>query len=424
MIVLTPEESRDLDRRTIEAGTPSEVLMERAAESVVAYLDQHFDLTAERVAVVCGKGNNGGDGRIIEAILRERGVVFDHDSPSLVVDAVLGTGLTGPARGEALEQIRWINSRGATVVAVDVPSGLGTTGEHVVAQHTVTFGTLKPVHVLPPWCDECGNIHVADIGLLPASSKLHLLEAPVFTARPRESHKGDYGHVLVVAGSPGKTGAAAMTGIAALRAGAGLVTVTAPVSSLYPELMTCELSPPLPLDGKSVVAVGPGLGDQTALVRALYAECPLPMVIDADAITSLAGWDSPLAPAPRILTPHPGEFRRLAPLEDRLGSARAFAARSGATVVLKGYRTIIASPDGTAFVNPTGSPAMAKAGSGDILTGLIAGLYAQAPGIDAVCHAVWLHGRCGELGEKRWTDRCLIATDLLDFLPDAIRSTN
>lgn len=422
MIILTPEEMRDLDRRTIAAGTPGEVLMERAAAGIVRYLDQHWDLSEQRIAIICGKGNNGGDGRVVARMLKERGVdvhIGPIDSPTLVIDAVLGVGLKGAPRGEALESIRWINQSGVTVLAVDLPSGLGTDGEHVIAQHTVTFAALKPVHVLSPWCDACGRIEVVDIGTLPVESKLHLIDPPRFAPREKDSHKGDFGHVLVIAGSPGKTGAASMCGLAALRAGAGWVTVTS--STPYPELMTTEFPPPL--EGKDVVAIGPGFGmSRIEYVRELYASCPLPVVVDADALNSLAGWNLPHPPAPRILTPHPGEFKRLAPLEDRLESARKFAQENQVIMILKGYRTIIAHPDGSAYINPTGSPSMAKAGSGDILTGLIAGLYAQEPGNESIHAAVWLHGRCGELGELRWTDRCLIATDLLTELPNAIRS--
>jgi NAD(P)H-hydrate epimerase len=424
MIVLTPEESRDLDRRTIEAGTPSEVLMQRAAKRCYEVILGRFPLTAETFWVECGKGNNGADGRIIERLLRDAGATIGRTRATVVIDAVLGTGLRGSASGEALEQIRWIGAQRdrAKIVSIDIPSGLGSGGEHVTADLTVAIGTLKPAHVLPPWCDACGEVRVVDIGLLPAESKLHQLDPPAFAPRRRDSHKGDYGHVLVIGGAPGKAGAAAMAGLAALRAGAGWVTVTA--STPYPELMTAPLDSP-PVEGKSVVAIGPGLGlDHVDRVRELYASCPLPMIIDADALNSLAGWTLPRPPAPRILTPHPGEFRRLATLDDRLASARAFAETNHVTVVLKGYRTIAAHPDGRAYVNPTGSPALAKAGSGDILTGLIAGLYAQDPRDESVHAAVWLHGRCGELGERRWTDRCLIATDLLEFLPDAIRSAH
>jgi NAD(P)H-hydrate epimerase len=426
LIILTPEETLELDRRTIAAGTPGEVLMERAGTRIVEFLDSRFDLASERIAVVAGKGNNGGDGLVVARLLRNRGLLVQEwpqaESPTLVIDAVLGIGLRGPATGKALEQIRWINTSGSKVVAVDIPSGLGT-GEHVTAQYTITFSALKPVHVMPPWCKACGEVHVAEIGTLPAQSKLHLLDPPKLAPRPRDSHKGNFGHVLVIAGSPGKTGAAAMSGLAALRAGAGLVTVTAPVSSFYPELMTAELPPPL--EGKTAVAIGPGLGtapDTVAMVRDLYATCDLPMIVDADALNALVDWDLPVPPAPRILTPHPGEFRRLAALDDRLESARQFAATHRVTMILKGYRTVIAHSDGSAFINPTGSPSMAKAGSGDILTGMLAGFYASAPSNDSLHAAVWLHGRCGELGERQFTDRCLLATDLLQFLPDAIRS--
>ncbi|MCX6594705.1 MAG: NAD(P)H-hydrate dehydratase [Acidobacteria bacterium] len=434
MIVLSSEAMREIDQRTIAAGTPSEVLMLRAAERVVEMLKSRFSLPDEKVAVVCGKGNNGGDGLIVARLLKTMGIepsLWPEDgAPTVVVDAVLGIGVKGPARGEPLEQIRWINRMrhaGAKVVAVDVPSGVGSGGEFVTADYTISFAALKPVHVLPPWCEACGEVTVGDIGTLPAESDLHLLDPPQLPPRAKTSHKGDFGHVLVVGGAPGKTGAAQMTGLAALRAGAGLVTVTAAVAAV-PELMSCPLNEPLPLDGKTVLAVGPGLGlEYTELVRHLYATSPLPMVIDADGLNSLAQWPLPVPPAPRILTPHPGEFRRLrlgAALdgEARVEQAREFAQTHQVTLVLKGFRTLIAHPDGQVHINPTGSPAMAKAGSGDILTGMIAGFYAQQPSAESVHAAVWLHGRSGELGAQHWTDRCLLATDLLTFLPQAIRN--
>lgn len=437
MIVLSNEAMLEIDRQTIAGGTSSEVLMLRAAEHVVELLASRFSLAEERLAVVCGKGNNGNDGLIVERLLRTKGIetsLWPEDgSPTVVVDAVLGIGVKGPARGEPLEQIRWINRlrrAGAKVVAVDVPSGLGTGGEFVTADYTVSFAALKPVHVLPPWCEACGEVTVGDIGTLPAESNLHLLDPPRLPARAKNSHKGDFGHVLVVGGAPGKTGAAQMAGLAALRAGAGLVTVTASTTdavTAVPELMSCPLAEPLPLDGKTVMAVGPGLGvEHMELVRHLYATSPLPMVIDADGLNSLAQWPLPVPPAPRILTPHPGEFRRLRPDaalegEARVEHAREYAQTHQVTLVLKGFRTLIAHPDGQVHINLTGSPAMAKAGSGDILTGLIAGFYAQQPSPESVHAAVWLHGRSGELGAQHWTDRCLLATDLLTFLPQAIR---
>ena len=290
MIVLTPEESRALDERTIRAGIASETLKQRAAKAVFDVLNRQFQLSRQSVLSVNGKGNNGDDGRIVERLLSEAGATIDRERATVVIDAVLGTGLRGPAHGEALEQIRWINAQRprAKIVSIDVPSGLGSGGEHVIADITVAIGTLKPVHVLPPWCDACGEIQVVDIGLLPAESKLHQTDPPRFSARRRDSHKGDYGHVLVVGGAPGKAGAAAMAGLAALRSGAGWVTVTAPTP--YPELMTAPLDAP-PFEGKTVIAIGPGLGlDHVSMVRDLYAHSPLPIVVDADALNSLAGW--------------------------------------------------------------------------------------------------------------------------------------
>jgi NAD(P)H-hydrate epimerase len=264
--------------------------------------------------------------------------------------------------------------------------------------------------------------------------------------RERAGHKGTYGHVLVVAGSRGKTGAAAMAGLAALRAGAGLVTVAsaesaiAEIASHAPELMTEPLAetpdgsiaPDAELEriteGKTVVAMGPGLGRApqiAAMVHALAGTFEGPMVLDADA---LVGQASGLSGRTRILTPHPGEMARLtgnttAEVQaDRIGTARTYATQHGVTLVLKGQRTVIAFPDGRVWINPTGTPAMGKGGSGDILTGMIAGLVAQFPerADQAVAAAVYLHGLAGQLGAQALGEKCLIATDILQYLPDAM----
>ncbi len=240
-----------------------------------------------------------------------------------------------------------------------------------------------------------------------------------------ETHKGDFGHVLLIGGAPGKMGAAAMSGLAALRTGAGLVTVACSDSSrLAPELMSNSLDD-FSLEGKTVLAVGPGLGLHPHLVAKLMREAAVPMVIDADGLNSIAGtgfWGRGLH---TILTPHPGEMARLTgkKVEDRWATARDFATQRNACVVLKGHRTLVAFPDGLVWINPTGSPAMAKGGSGDILTGMISGMVAQYPHDipKALRAAVFLHGRCGELAAEELTDRCVIATDLLRYLPRAMR---
>ncbi|MGQ9918705.1 MAG: NAD(P)H-hydrate dehydratase [Bryobacteraceae bacterium] len=486
MKILTAEQMREIDRRTVEAGVPSIVLMENAACRFVEFLEREYaPLERQRVVVVCGKGNNGGDGlavarqlhmrfrpasldvvlawpaeelrgdaeinyRMLEAhgVRVHREITPPMRAATLVVDALLGTGLSGPARGAALEWIREMNRGfpGAAVVSVDMPSGLCEDGESVLPAHTVTFTAPKVEQVLPPTCDRVGKLHVVEIGTpramleRDASLWLSLVEPRhfrrLFEPRPRGAHKGDFGHVLVMGGWEGKGGAAAMAAWAALKAGAGLVTVACAeaerrtVTSLAPELMTQSISED-PGD-KDVIALGPGLGrdpEMVSLAQRLFLQSALPMVVDADGLNALAG-TSFRGPGPwRVLTPHPGEMARLAGCTstdiqaDRVGVARRFASERHVVVVLKGQRTVTAMPDGRVYVNPTGTPAMATAGAGDILTGLIAGLLAQWPDHreQAVLAAVWLHGRAGELAAEASTEWCVTATDLLRFLPDAIR---
>ncbi len=507
MKVLTAAQMREVDRRTVEMGVPSLILMENAGQRVVEFLERTFEpLSAQRIVVLCGKGNNGGDGLVVARQLATRirpralDVVLASDPAELrddaarnfrmlevagcavsrditagmraatvVIDALLGTGLSGPPSGRARELIAEVNGGfpDARIVAVDIPSGLASDAaasgaETVRADYTVTFTAPKIGQVLPPNCDRVGRLHVAPIGS-PASLYeeddsifLSLVEPRWFRRlfRPRApgAHKGDFGHVLVVGGSRGKTGAAAMAGLAALRAGAGLVTVASAASAIAtiaehaPELMT----EPLPetetgsislasfdygrfaeiTSRKTVLALGPGIGvhpDTAAFARRVAAECVQPLVIDADGLNALAGLGFE-APAARVLTPHPGEMARLSGLTaeaiqaDRVGAARDFALRHRVTLVLKGQRTVIAFADGRVWINPTGTPAMATGGAGDILTGLVAGLLAQFPAAaeEAVAAAVYLHGRAGELGAAELGEKALIATDLVDFLPAAM----
>ena len=506
MKILTAAEMREVDRLTIERGIPGLVLMENAGNRVVDFLCRTFDpLAKERIVVVCGKGNNGGDGFVVgrqlftRKLCRELTVVELFDPASLagdaaanrqaldacgcpvqqnlrnepnfatvVVDAILGTGLSGSLKdGPALEAIRLLNEKFplAKVVAVDIPSGLpsdGTkpTGEFVCADYTVTFTAPKPAQCLSPIYHNVGELTVYPIGTPDdlcdsnPSYKLNLAEphefCRLFAERALDSNKGMYGHVLVVGGSFGKSGAPAMSGLGSYRSGAGLVTVAVPKSALNavaavgPELMTEPLEETasghvrLAESGKlidlakkmTVLALGPGLGteDETVrLVRKLYDEVDIPAVVDADALNALAG-SLPHTDKIRILTPHPGEMSRLAGKSvtdvqaDRVGTAQQLAASSGATVVLKGDRTVIAFPDGETWINPTGSPSMATGGTGDILTGMIAGIVGQhvRDWRRAVIAAVWLHGRCGELGAQRWGEESMLATDLLKVLPEAL----
>jgi NAD(P)H-hydrate epimerase len=497
----------EVDRATIESGIPGLMLMENAARRVVEYVAEHCSpISEQRIAVVCGKGNNGGDGLAIArqlhvgfrprvllavltcdpaelrgdaaqnlAMLRASGLEITRDfgpelqAATLVIDAVLGTGLKGPAEGPARDAIREINRlSSAKVVAVDIPSGLSgdsgaLPGEYVRADATVTFTAPKVCHSMPPACDLMGDLRIAPIGSPPslfeddARIRLALVTpesiAPLFAPRAKDANKGQFGHLLVVAGSRGKSGAAAMAGLAGLRAGAGLVTVACPESALAsvaahtPELMT-EPLPETPAGGIgraaydriaelaqkcTLTAMGPGIGtgDETRdVVLRLFAELDKPMVVDADALNCLAGsstWSG--AKRLRILTPHPGEMSRLTGRgipeiqTDRISAARAFATERKAIVVLKGERTLIGFPDGRVWINPTGSPAMATGGTGDILTGMIGGLLGQFPasvGL-AIAGAVYLHGFAGEIAARHLTEQCVIATDLLRYLPEGIR---
>lgn len=356
-----------------------------------------------------------------------------------------------------LQAIREINQGFplAKVVAVDIPSGMPSDsgqplGEQARADCTVTFTAPKPAHVLAPNCDAVGELRVAAIGSPPSlydaddSIWLSLVQPAMFARllepRNRAGHKGSYGHVLVVAGSRGKTGAAAMCGMAALRSGAGLVTVASEESAIpviaghAAELMTEPLSSGSLAElakKKDVIAIGPGLGtsaETVAMVRRAFAECAQPMVVDADALNALANSDWSGAGKLRVLTPHPGEMARLCGRTtaeisaNRLAAARELATGRQVIVVLKGERTLIAFPDGRVWINPTGTPAMGTGGTGDILTGLISGLLGQFPDDPdlAIAAAVYLHGLSGELGAAALTEKCLTATDLLRYLPEAL----
>jgi hydroxyethylthiazole kinase-like uncharacterized protein yjeF len=442
MRVLTAQQMREADRRAMEQGTPGDVLMKHAARGVVELIEREFPpLAQQRVVIFCGPGNNGGDGLVAAQMLEGRvaslQVVRVADPPgrvdrdaTVVVDALLGTGAREPVEGRYAELIHSINHDfpKAKVVAVDIPSAM-----LVRADFTVTFAAPKAEMLMSPRAQNIGQLTVADIGIPPEfmPSDLELSEshdfAPLFQPRQRDAHKGNYGHVLVVGGASGKTGAAAMAGLAASRMGAGLVTVAcSDPSRLAPELMTQSLDA-ISLERMTVLAIGPGLGVQRELVARLLhqAAADVPTVIDADGLNSIAGADFRGRGVATILTPHPGEMARLtgAKVTDRLATARTFAQERNVCLVLKGYRTLIALPDGKVWINPTGSPAMAKGGTGDILTGMIAGLVAQFPGDipTAVRAAVWLHGRAGELAAEELTEQCVLATDLLHYLPKAIR---
>jgi NAD(P)H-hydrate epimerase len=383
----------------------------------------------------------------------------------LAVDALLGTGLASEVGGHYAAAIDWLNAAGIPVLAVDIPSGVDATsgrilGRGVRAALTVTFAQAKLGHAMYPGAGLCGELEVVDIGiparLLEKAGRRHLLveaaeAVPLLPARPATGHKGTFGHLLVVAGSAGKAGAAAMTAEGGLRSGAGLVTVACPatvqttLAIKLTEAMTeplAEVDGALSLqalaalrrlgEGKSALALGPGLGlheETCALVRRLVRESSLPLVLDADGLNAIAGQTALLRERPAgsaVLTPHPGEMARLtgqtvAEVEaDRVGIARQFARGHRVVLVLKGARTVIALPDGRVRLNGSGNPGLASGGMGDVLTGLIGGLLAQglAPAAAAVLGA-YLHGRAADRLLAAMGDAGMVAGDLLRELPAA-----
>jgi NAD(P)H-hydrate epimerase len=384
----------------------------------------------------------------------------------LYLDAILGTGFKPPVSGLYADAIAILNAAQAPVIAVDIPSGADADAmapqKSLIARadEIVTFTAARPAHVFSLLSK--GPTYVAGIGspdeAIVSSLRLNVITtrdfAPLIDPRPVESNKGNYGHVLVVGGSLGKAGAPAMAGIAALRAGAGLATVATPksvlptVAGFHPEVMT----EPLPeteagtiaasagerLDalakGKSVLAIGPGISrfPQTAgLVRALVAKAEVPIVLDADGLNAFEGHAGELQGKGRLLviTPHPGEMARLVGgsiagvQKDRLGVARKFAQEHEVIVVLKGHRTLVVRPDGDAWANTTGNPGMSTGGTGDILTGMVAGLMAQSPNdtLLAILAAVHLHGLAGDVMRESIGEHSMVATDLLRGLPEAFQ---
>ncbi len=492
MKYLSAEESRALDGRTIAAGTPGLALMKRAAAAVAREVARTLAARRERgarVVVLAGPGNNGGDGfeaarlllasrvapgvetlllgdpgrlggdakatfhRLEKAGGAVRGVEGEADlvplrAATLVVDALFGTGLSRPVDpgGLAASALASASGSGAFVVAVDVPSGLSgdrddLPGPYLRADVTVTFGAPKRCHVFAPAAGVCGRIVVADIGLLPpeapAAGEVEAVVArdvaPLFPPRTATAHKGSYGHLLVAGGSEGMAGAPALAARAALRAGAGLVTVSADaavrslVHALSPETMTESAD----TDGSAfgALAVGPGMG-RSAEARerlARLAALPVPAVFDADAL-NLAGEARFFAArrAPTVLTPHPGEAGRLLGIDaaavnaDRVGAARRIASLANAVVVLKGFRSVVADPTGRTGLVLAGNAGMATGGMGDVLTGICGAFLARGFGAwDAAAGAAWLHGAAGDLAAESVGEESLVASDAVAFLPGA-----
>ena len=516
MKVLTAAEMKETDRITAaEFGVPSFALMQAAGGAVARLIEREF-AGARHIVIFCGKGNNGGDGlvaaraleltgRRVSVFLLGRpeelkgdarmafeawggrpellgdpdallGASFRHalQQADLIVDAVVGTGFQPPLRGMAAELGCYINAANVPVLAVDLPSGWDADSHEFAvegayrADAVVTFTAPKPAHV-------CGNLTgsvygpvvVAPIGSPEAAIQSNLkmtwagTSKTIFDApRMADANKGLYGHVLIVGGAWGKSGAPSMSSLAALRAGAGLVTAAVPerilplVAAVAPELMTIPLAEgpegeiaasnlepkrlEALLERKTVLAVGPGMGQSAeaeafllGLLEQTAARNELALVLDADALNIVAKHKDKLRGAGRtvVLTPHPGEMGRLAGMStrevqaDRENLARHFAQELHVTLVLKGWRTLIAHPDGTLAINTTGNPGMAKGGSGDILTGIIAACLAQYPGKvrEAVEAAVYLHGLAADFALRERDEHSLLATDTVAHLFRAFR---
>lgn len=512
MNVLTAAEMASTDRRTVESGTTMGELMERAGEAVAAFCLRRYP-DAAQVMVLCGRGNNGGDGFVAARLLAGEGVgvrvllvgrqkeVTDAaaealrrlkeatsdeiveelgeeatenelaevlNEADLLLDAVVGTGFKPPLRGAAVPLQAALARVTVPVVAVDLPSGWDADSYEVKgegafrADAVVTFTAPKVAHVFGHLTSEVfGPVVVAEIGsrveMIVSESGLRWTGAAKAMTEGRRainSNKGMYGHVLIVGGSYGTTGAPSMASLACLRAGAGLVTAAVPrtlvslVGAIAPELMVRGLregeegsASAANLDeleellrGIEVIALGPGLstkGEASEFARGLVERTVLPIVIDADALNAFATRAKLLDGRGRtmVLTPHPGEMARLLGMTvkeveaDRAGLARRFATEQGVTLVLKGWRTLVAHPDGAIAVNTTGSPALAKGGSGDTLTGIVAAMLAQFPDrvAEAVEAAVYLHGLAADFAAHAMEEKTVLATDVIRHLSDAFR---
>lgn len=513
MRVVTARQMQELDRRAIdERGIPGLQLMENAGRGAFEQIKRCFPGDPGRsIVVLCGRGNNGGDGFVIarhflkegarvtvfllssadrvsgdartnlQAYLQTGGAlqeILDEEQwgrsagdmkhAGIIVDALLGTGLSSELSGLYKRAIEDINALShARVVSADIPSGIDATtgrvlGAAVKAHLTCTFGLPKRGLLVYPGASHAGRLEVIDIGipeeLIEKEDIREFLLDEAFLkgampGRSPDSHKGSYGHVLILAGSPGKTGAAALAAGAAMRAGAGLVTLGVPrsLNSILEVKLTEAMTEPLPdfgdgylgitawprvkeiLGGKTVIALGPGLAarEETAqFVCRVLEEAAAPLVIDADALNALARNTGILKKIkqPAVITPHPGEMARLMGVstsdvqQNRAGCAQKFAAEHNVFVVLKGARTIIAEPGGNIYINPTGNPGMASGGMGDVLTGMIAGLAAQGMALlRAAQLSAFVHGRIGDALAGERAPVGILATDILEGIPGGLQ---
>ena len=508
--LVTGQQMARIDRRAIEGGIPGTKLMQAAGEGVFQVLESAAkDLSGCRIVILCGKGNNGGDGFVVGNLANragasvtlflfakaahiegdaahhlsetiQQGLVVNQvqtksdlkqisralSKADFVIDALIGTGLRGSPRRLVAETIEEVNQAVCPVISVDVPSGMnaqeGTCpGPCINASHTVTFALPKLGHFFQPGRSHCGKIHLSDIGIsdedVEAEKVGTSLIAPwgaasLLPKRAPDAHKGDCGRIVIIAGSQGLTGAASLAGQAATKVGAGLVTVGVPESlnDILEIKLTEAMTRPLPevrkarclslrargqiqdlIHSADCVAIGPGLGrhrETEALVRRLLKDVRIPLILDADALNALSGDAGCLKglEAPTIVTPHPGEFSRLTGVDpDRISpnpleETRELAESCGITVVLKGAPTLIASPDGSVYVNPSGNAGMATGGTGDVLTGLLASLIGQ--GLDTLGAAqlgTYLHGLAGDLAAEKLGQMGLTASDIVANLPVA-----
>ncbi|HEY3276512.1 MAG TPA: NAD(P)H-hydrate dehydratase [Syntrophorhabdaceae bacterium] len=510
MNVLSPERMAKYDAYAIKSwGIPSSVLMENAGRSTYRLVKERYLRAGNKVAVVCGRGNNGGDGFVIaryalrdgfpvkvllvgpqaglkgDAELNMRlykslgGEIVevrdgslhspeqDLEESDIIIDAIFGTGLSKAVSGIEAMAIEAINSSGKPVVAVDIPSGIdgrsgAPLGVAVKAIHTFTYGYLKLGQLFYPGATHAGRITVIDISLpVHGEAKLGVDAQMVdgemlrsfFRTRAPWSHKGTFGHAAVIAGSSGKTGAAAMTSLAALRIGAGLVSLVIPESlnAIMEVKLTEAMTYPVPDEGtghlglssydritefvrdKDVIVIGPGLSqheETSEVVRRLYVETDKPFVVDADGINAFIGHEDLISEAGRdaVFTPHPGELGRimgLSPAEingDRMTAGKKFLEKTGVTLVLKGARTMVFDKDGEVFIIPTGNQALAKGGSGDILTGFIGGCAAQGYSLrESALLGAYLHGYLADRHVEGSSDMDLLAGDLLHGVGKALR---
>jgi len=514
MKVATAEEMQELDRKAIETyRIPGIVLMENAGRGAADVISNFFpEIHKKKIAIIAGKGNNGGDGFVIARYLLNQGIyvrvylltdpkglrgdaetnfsIFhrmkgevisvpsskdyikvkrDLEKFDILVDGIFGTGLDAEVRGYYREVIDHLNTLQRPIVAIDIPSGLDANtgkplGTAIRASLTITFGLPKIGLLIPPGLDYVGEkVKVIDIGIpkrLVEEEKIptYLLEKEeiqkcLSIPRNPDTHKGDYGHLLVIAGSVGKTGAAVMACQAALRMGAGLVTLAIPKSlnAILEMKLTEVMTEPLPetpkqtlslrafstivrlCENKRAVIIGPGLGtlkETQSLILKLVRTLDLPIVLDADGLTALATQPKtlPIKNRSLMLTPHPGEMARLIRsqvkqvLEDRVGLSRNFSQSQHVHLILKGHPTLITTPKGEVYINPTGNPGMASGGTGDVLTGMIGGLVCQ--GFDILSSlqiAVYLHGMAGDEGAQEMGEKSLIATDIIEKIPTLLK---